>query len=57
MKQSTTVTTPEDDAALSCAALPKKQDEQRGVVLSLDAGGKALSKPLLVSVGSADGTI
>ena len=43
-------------AALFRAALPKRQKEERVFVLPLDGNGKALSKPILVSVGHKDGT-
>ena len=48
--------TPSDAVALFHAALPKEQKEERVFVLPLDAHGKALAKPILVSVGSEDGT-
>ncbi len=38
------------------AALPKAQKEERVYVLPMDASGKVLAKPILVSVGSEDGT-
>lgn len=43
-------------AAIIRAALPKEQKEERVFVLSLDANGKMLAKPILVSVGIEDGT-
>ena len=43
-------------AALFRAALPKEQREERVFVLPLDAYGKVLAKPILVSVGHQDGT-
>ena len=43
-------------AALFRAALPKVQREERVFVLPLDANGKVLAKPILVSVGYQDGT-
>ena len=43
-------------AAIIRAALPKVQKEERVFVLSLDANGKMLAKPILVSVGHEDGT-
>lgn len=43
-------------AALFRAALPKEQQEERVWVLPLDANGKMLAKPILVSVGHQDGT-
>ena len=42
--------------ALFRAALPKEQREERVFVLPLDAHGKVLTKPILVSVGHEDGT-
>lgn len=48
--------TPADAAAMFRAALPEKQREERVFVLPLDGGGKALAKPILVSVGHKDGT-
>ena len=42
--------------ALFRAALPKEQREERVFVLPLDAYGKVLAKPILVSVGHQDGT-
>ena len=42
--------------ALFSAALPKEQREERVFVLPLDAYGKVLAKPILVSVGHQDGT-
>ena len=50
------VQTPADAAAVIRAALPKEQREERVFVLPLDAHGKALAKPILVSVGHQDGT-
>lgn len=43
-------------AAIIRAALPKVQKEERVFVLPLDANGKMLAKPILVSVGYQDGT-
>ena len=43
-------------AAMFRAALPKEQKEERVFVLPLDAHGKVLAKPILVSVGHEDGT-
>lgn len=43
-------------AAIIRAALPKEQKEERVFVLPLDANGKLLAKPILVSVGHQDGT-
>ena len=45
-----------DAAVLFRAALPKEQKDERVFVLPLDGSGKALSKPILVSVGHMDGT-
>ncbi len=50
------VETPADAAAMIRAALPKEQKEERVFVLPLDAYGKVLAKPILVSVGHQDGT-
>ena len=50
------IETAADAAALFRAALPKDQKEERVFVLPLDAHGKVLAKPILVSVGSEDGT-
>lgn len=54
--QSGQIETPADAAALFRAALPKEQREERVFVLPLDANGKVLAKPILVSVGHQDGT-
>ena len=54
--QSGQIETPADAAALFRAALPKKQREERVFVLPLDAYGKVLAKPILLSVGHQDGT-
>ena len=43
-------------AAIIRAAFPAEQKEERVFVLPLDAHGKVLAKPILVSVGSEDGT-
>lgn len=43
-------------AAIIRAELPKVQKEERVFVLPLDANGKMLAKPILVSVGHKDGT-
>jgi DNA repair protein RadC len=59
MKLSTTsyhIETTADAAAMIRAALPKEQKEERVFVLPLDAHGKVLAKPILVSVGHEDGT-
>lgn len=50
------VTTTADAAAMIRAVLPKEQKEERVFVLPLDARGKVLAKPILVSVGHEDGT-
>lgn len=52
----TVVSTPADAASLFRAAMPKVQREERVFVLPLDGSGKVLAKPILVSVGSEDGT-
>ena len=41
--------------AIIRAALPKEQKEERVFVLPLDANGKMLARPTLVSVGHQDG--
>lgn len=43
-------------ATIFRAALPKAQNEERVFVLPLDANGKMLATPILVSVGHEDGT-
>ena len=50
------IETPADAAAMIRAALPKEQKEERVFVLPLDAHGKVLAKPILLSVGHEDGT-
>ena len=50
------IQTPADAAAIIRTALPKEQREERVFVLPLDAHGKVLTKPILVSVGHEDGT-
>ena len=50
------IETPAVAATIFRAALPKEQDEERVFVLPLDATGKVLAKPILVSVGHRDGT-
>ena len=50
------IETPADAAAIIRAALPKEQKEERVFVLPLDAHGKVLAKPILLSVGHEDGT-
>ena len=47
---------PSSAAAFFRVALPKAQTEERVYVLPLDANGKVLAKPILVSVGHQDGT-
>lgn len=54
--QKKAVKTPSDAVARFRAALPKEQKEERVFVLPLDGSGKVLAKPILVSVGHADGT-
>lgn len=56
MSNSIRIETAAQAAALFRAAQPKEQREERVFVLPLDAHGKALAKPILVSVGSEDGT-
>ena len=43
-------------AAIIRAELPKEQREERVFVLPMDANGRMLAKPILVSVGHEDGT-
>ena len=50
------IETPAAAAAMIRVALPKEQKEERVFVLPLDAYGKVLAKPILVSVGHQDGT-
>ena len=50
------VSTPSSAAALFFAALPAAAREERVFVLPLDANGKVLAEPFLVSVGHEDGT-
>ena len=50
------VESPAQAAAIIRAELPKVQKEERVFVLPLDANGKMLAKPNLVSVGHEDGT-
>ena len=50
------ISTSSQAAALFRAELPKEQKEERVFVLPLDANGKMLAKPILVSVGHEDGT-
>ena len=49
------VSSPSDAVALFRAALPKEQKEERVFVLPLDANGKILAKPILVSTRHQDG--
>ena len=55
-KASEHIQTAVDAAAIIANALPRKQTEERVYVLPLDANGKMLTKPILVSVGHTDGT-
>ena len=50
------ISTPAAAASLFFAALPAEQREERVFVLPLDGNGRALAKPILVSVGHEDGT-
>ena len=50
------IETAADAAAVIRSVLPKVQKEERVFVLPLDANGKMLAKPILVSVGHQDGT-
>ncbi len=50
------IQSPADAAEIFRAAMPLVEKEERVYVLPLDACGKVLSKPILVSVGSKDGT-
>jgi len=50
------ISIPSSAAALFFAALPKNQREERVFALPLDGNGRALAKPILVSVGHKDGT-
>ena len=56
MSNSILVESAEQAAAIIRAELPKEQKEERVFVLPLDANGKVLAKPILVSVGHEDGT-
>ena len=56
MKSEGRISTPADAAALIWAALPKEQQDERVFVLPLDANGRMLAQPILVSVGHEDGT-
>jgi DNA repair protein RadC len=55
-RQNTIVESAAQAAAIIRAELPKVQKEERVFVLPLDANGKMLAKPILVSVGHEDGT-
>lgn len=55
-KASEHIQTAVDAAAIIANALPRKQTEEHIYVLPLDANGKMLTKPILVSVGHTDGT-
>ena len=50
------LTNPSSATALFFAALPSECCEERVLVLPLDASGRVLAKPILVSVGHEDGT-
>lgn len=50
------VSTPSSAAALFFAALPAAAHDERAFVLPLDGSGRALTEPILVSVGHEDGT-
>ena len=50
------INSPSSAAAIICAELPKEQKEERVFVLSLDANGKMLAKPIPVSIGHENGT-
>lgn len=51
-----TISTPSSAVALFFAALPADACEERVFVLPLDASGRVLVKPILISVGHEDGT-
>lgn len=55
-KRYTRIESASQAATIFRAALPKVQNEERVLVLPLDANGKMLAKPILVSVGHQDGT-
>ena len=55
-KISLVIESPSSAAALFRAKLPKEQKEECVFVLPLDAHGKVLAGPILVSVGHEDGT-
>lgn len=50
------ISTPAQAAALFHAALPADAHEERVFVLPLDAAGRVLARPILVSVGDKDAT-
>ena len=50
------IETSADAVAIIRSVLPKVQNEERVFVLPLDASGKVLAKPILVSVGHKEGT-
>ena len=54
--QNQKIETAADASSLIGAVLPKVQHEERFFVLPLDSCGKVLAKPILISVGSKDGT-
>lgn len=56
MSNSIRIETAAQAAAIIRAALPKEQKEERVFVLPLDAHGKVIATPILVSVGHEDGT-
>ena len=56
MSNSIRIETAAQAASIIRAELPKEQKEERVFVLPLDANGKMLAKPILVSVGHQDGT-
>ena len=56
MSNSIRIETAAQAAAIIRAELPKEQKEERVFVLPLDARGKMLAKPILISVGHVDGT-
>lgn len=55
-KRQQIIETAADAAAIFRTVLPKEQNEERIFVLPLDANGKMLAKPILVSVGHQNGT-
>jgi len=55
MKFNGSIGTVTQAAAIFRAALPKEQKEERVFVLPLDANGRMLAKPILVSVGHQNG--